>query len=70
VVFIVEEGKALLRKVETGIQDNNYIEITGGLEPDDQVVVAPYSAISRQLRNDMSVEVVPVDELFEGNNRD
>jgi HlyD family secretion protein len=70
VVFIVEEGKALLRKVETGIQDNNYIEITGGLEPDDRVVVAPYSAISRQLRDGMSVEVVPVAELFEGNNKD
>lgn len=70
VVFTVEEGKAVLKPVETGIQDNSFIEIISGLEPGDRVVVAPYSAISRQLRNGMSVEVVPAEELFEDNNRD
>ena len=69
VVFTVEEGKAYLKPVKTGIQDNNYIEITEGLDPDDEVVIAPYSAISRQLRNDMSVEVVSEDELFKGDKK-
>ena len=33
VVFIVSEGKAWMKQVKTGIQDNNYIEITEGLDP-------------------------------------
>ena len=67
VVFTVSEGKAWMKQVKTGIQDNSYIEILEGLNPGDEVVIAPYSAISRQLRNEMNVEVVPEDELFGGN---
>jgi HlyD family secretion protein len=69
VVFVVEDGKARLKPVKTGIQDNSYIEITEGLDTAARIVVAPYSAISRQLKNDMTVEVVPEDELFSGNNK-
>lgn len=65
VVFIVSDGKAVMKEVKTGIQDNNDIEITEGLDHDAQVIIAPYSAISRQLKNDMNVEVVTEDELFE-----
>jgi len=68
VVFTVSEGKAVMKEVKTGIQDNNYIEITAGLNPEDEIIVAPYSAISRQLRNDLPVEVVPEEELFGGDN--
>jgi len=64
VVFVVSEGKALLKQVKTGIQDNSYIEITEGLDEDAEIVTAPYSAISRQLKNDMNVEVVTEEELF------
>ncbi len=64
VVFVVEEGKAVLKTVKTGIQDNNYIQVTEGLEAGEEVVIAPYSAISRQLKNNMSVEVVPEEDLF------
>jgi len=58
--------------VKTGIQDNNYIEVTEGLSLEDEIIVAPYSAISRQLKNDMQVEVVSEEELFKGDkkNRD
>ncbi len=69
VVFEVSEGKAYMRKVKTGIQDNNYIEITEGLDADAEVIVAPYSAISRQLKNDLNVEVVSQEELFEGDKK-
>jgi HlyD family secretion protein len=69
VVFTVSEGKAWMKKVKTGIQDNNYIEITEGLDPDDEIIVSPYSAISRQLKNDMPVEVVTEEELFKGDKK-
>ena len=68
VVFVFSEGKAWMKPVKTGIQDNNYIEITEGLEPDAEIIVAPYSAISRQLKDDLPVEVVSEDELFGGDN--
>jgi HlyD family secretion protein len=69
VVFAISDGKAWIRPVKTGIQDNTYIEITEGLDTAAQVVVAPYSAISRQLKNDMNVEVVPEEDLFSGNKK-
>ena len=69
VVFEVVEGKAYMRKVKTGIQDNNYLESTEGLDADAEVIVAPYSAISRQLKNDLHVEVVSQEELFEGDKK-
>ena len=69
VVFVVSEGKAWMKPVKTGIQDNNYIEITEGLEPDAKIIVAPYSAISRQLKNELPVEVVPEEELFAGDKK-
>jgi HlyD family secretion protein len=64
VVFTIREGKAQLVPVKTGIQDNTFIEITEGLHEDDEIVVAPYSAISRQLKNGISVEVVSEEDLF------
>jgi len=69
VVFTVLEGRAWMKKVKTGIQDNNYIEITEGLEADEEIIVAPYSAISRQLKNDLEVEVVPEADLFKGDKK-
>ncbi len=66
VVFVVKDGKAWLKPVKTGIQDNNYIEITEGLDPEEEVVIAPYSAISRQLKNDLNVEVVSEEDLLSG----
>ena len=69
VVFVISEGKASLIPVKTGIQDNTYIEITEGLDEDDEIVVAPYSAISRQLKSDISVQVVSEEELFSGDKK-
>jgi HlyD family secretion protein len=69
VVFVVRDSKAWLKQVQTGIQDNNYIEITGGMDPEDEVVIAPYSAISRQLKNDLNVEVVSEDDLLSGDKK-
>ncbi len=69
VVFVVSEGEAWMKPVKTGIQDNSYIEITEGLDPDAEIIVAPYSAISRQLKNELPVEVVSEDELFAGDGK-
>lgn len=67
VVFIVEDGVVKMKYVETGIQDNTFIEITKGVSENDEVVVAPYSAISKKLEEGMKVEIVPREKLFSGN---
>lgn len=56
-VFVVENGKAQLRVVETGIQDSKFIEIKSGLKEEDEVVIGPYDQVSRKLRNGVLVEV-------------
>jgi len=55
---------ALSKEVKTGIQDNNYIEILSGITEEDEVVIAPYSAISKKLNDSSLVEVVTKKELF------
>jgi HlyD family secretion protein len=64
IVFIYKDGKVFAKEVETGIQDNNYIEIKSGLSLDDEVVIAPYLAISKKLKNEMKVEKSNKDKLY------
>jgi HlyD family secretion protein len=65
VVFVVnDESKAEFIKIKTGIQDNNYIQILEGLEEDDEIITAPYNAISKKLKTDAVVEVVDKKDLF------
>jgi len=63
-VFLFVDDHAKLQKVTTGIQDNTYIEILTGLKEGDEVITAPYRAVSKTLKNDDPVEKVPMDELF------
>ncbi len=64
IVFVVSEGTAIMKTVKTGIQDNRDIEIVEGIALEDAIVVAPYSAISRKLKDGIKVEVVKKEELF------
>ena len=56
-VFIYENGKAFLKRVETGIQDDKNIHITSGLEDSIRIISGPYSAVSKILINGMNVNV-------------
>lgn len=67
-VFLYVDGKAMLQKVTTGIQDNTYIQILTGLKSGDEVITAPYRAVSKTLKNDDNVEKVPLEELFKSDN--
>ena len=50
IVFLMKDGKAELKVVETGIQDDEFIEIKTGLEEGAQVITGPYSAVSKLLK--------------------
>lgn len=65
VVFVLVDGKAKLRRVKSGIQDSQYIEIKEGLKEGEEIISGPYAAVSRTLKNDMVVKVVQKEELFE-----
>ena len=43
-------------KVETGIQDNDYIEIKSGIDVGMRVVISPYTAISKKLKDGKDVQ--------------
>jgi HlyD family secretion protein len=45
VVYLVDAGKARARPVETGIADDLYVEIMGGLDDGSEVVIGPYRAL-------------------------
>lgn len=64
-VFLYDNGKVKAANVKTGIQDDRFIEITEGLSDSAQVITAPFSAISKKLKDDMKVEKVAKDKLFE-----
>jgi len=64
IVFIVEKSLSRVRKVKTGIQDNNFIEIVEGINPNDNIIIAPYSAISKKLKDSTIVQVVDKKDLF------
>ena len=57
VVFIVEDGKAKMVEVETGISDDTYIQITSGLRGGELVIIGPYKAVSRTLKPDTPVRI-------------
>jgi len=63
-VFITDGKYALARDVKTGIQDNNYIEITSGVAEKDRVISAPFSAISKKLSDSTLIEILKKEELF------
>jgi HlyD family secretion protein len=63
-VFVVEGNKVKQVEVKTGIQNDQNIIITAGLKAGQQVVSAPYAAISKTLKDKMEIEVVEKSKLF------
>jgi HlyD family secretion protein len=65
VVFVIKDGRARKKEVKTGIQDNTNIEIIEGVAAGDEVILAPYNAINKTLKDSMLVKVVKEDQLYE-----
>ncbi|MGB6035096.1 MAG: efflux RND transporter periplasmic adaptor subunit [Cryomorphaceae bacterium] len=65
VVFVLTDaGKAQIQVVETGIQDDKYIEITKGMELDTEVISGPYDLVSQKLMPGDKVEAVSKEDLY------
>jgi HlyD family secretion protein len=63
-VFILSDGTAKKVDVKTGIQDNTYIQILSGLKEKDEIITAPYSAVSKLLKDGDKVKKVDKKDLF------
>ena len=53
VIFATVDGADTVKMIEvkTGIQDDTYIQVTAGLEGSEEIVVGPYSAVSKKLES-------------------
>lgn len=65
-VFVYHAGKVKQVKVTTGIQDDTNIIVLTGLKAGDEVVSAPFAAITNILNDGMVVQKVDKSKLFSG----
>jgi HlyD family secretion protein len=70
VVFVRNGDKISIRKVKTGIQDDKMIQILEGLQPGEEIITGPYSAISKLLKHGDAIEVVSKEQLFEAKKKE
>jgi HlyD family secretion protein len=55
VAFVKQADVAKMLPIQTGIADNNYIQILSGIKPGDEVISGPYTAISKDLQDGSKV---------------
>jgi HlyD family secretion protein len=67
VVFLADNGKAKMVVVETGISDDNYLEIKKGVEEGNEIISGSYRAISRELEDG---SIISVDQKLGGEGED
>lgn len=64
-VFVWQPDNTVLsREVNIGIQDETYIEILSGLQEGEEIVAAPYKAISKDLKDSIKVQKVSKEILY------
>ncbi|MGY6743439.1 MAG: efflux RND transporter periplasmic adaptor subunit [Cecembia sp.] len=56
-VFVMEEGKAKIIEIKTGISDFDNIEVLEGLSEGQEIVSGPYFIVSRQLKDGDAIKV-------------
>uniref|UniRef100_UPI00404AA222 efflux RND transporter periplasmic adaptor subunit n=1 Tax=Flavobacterium sp. TaxID=239 RepID=UPI00404AA222 len=56
-VFVKVGDKAKLRVIKTGIQDNTNIEIISGLKAGEEIIIGPYTTVSKDLTSNDKVKL-------------
>jgi HlyD family secretion protein len=64
VVFVVENGIAMQKVVNIGIQDMEYVEILAGVEKDATIIVEPFDVIDKVLNDKQKIKAVASKDLF------
>jgi len=55
-VFLLKDGRAVFTAVESGIMGQSDVEVTKGVQPNDQIISGPFSVL-RTLKNHTKVKV-------------
>jgi HlyD family secretion protein len=63
-VFMYDNGIAKMMKVKTGIQDNMYIQVIEGVKEGQEIITAPYRAVSKKLKDGDKVKKVDPKDLY------
>lgn len=69
IVFLNKDGIATIREVETGISDFERIEIISGLEEGEEIVVGPYIAVSKRLKEGSPIQAKAKDKKSDAKNK-
>jgi len=67
VVFVIEDGYARQREVQTGISDNRFMQIQHGLNEGEEIVTGSYRVLSRELQDGDQVEIRDQQRLMASN---
>lgn len=65
VVFVNDKGVAKMMEVKTGISDYDNIEIESGLKDSVEVIVGPFLAVSKRLKDGDKIRMKPKEEKKE-----
>lgn len=65
VVFVIEGDSVNQIEVVTGLQDDTYIQIKSGLKENQEIVIGPYPAISRELKQGETINIVTEEEYYD-----
>jgi HlyD family secretion protein len=57
VVFVVENGKAVVKPVKLGISDDMYYAVLSGLNEGDEVITGPFKTLSKSLKDGDLVQI-------------
>jgi len=64
VVFVYQKGKAVKKRVQTGISDYDHIEILSGLVEGEEVISGPFLVLSKKLNGGEDVKVKKNDKIY------
>jgi HlyD family secretion protein len=62
VVFVLENGTAVAKKVKTGISDYDNVQVKEGIKEGEEVITGPYLLVAQGLRNGDKVQKKQKDE--------
>lgn len=63
-IFVVNDGKAKMVPVKRGISDDNFVEITSGVNLNDEVISGSYKAINKDLEDGSVIKIDNTQKRF------
>lgn len=63
-IFVVKGDTVALQEIKTGIQDAKYIVVKEGLNGDEEIVVGPYTQVSRKLEEGKKIQKMTEKEFY------